>query len=439
MLTLLNILTFAWLIFWALRAFRLIAAGARQSILIALLIHFVFSGIPLLFDVLFGQPSYPNNPGFYLASSDTLTSVIYCLYVSLIPVLWWWWSSGQREQRRTSRVDSSGISVDELSFLRRLKPVMCACLLGPLLALAITPDLNIYRNYGAVLSDEFDLESEGYHSLISLFSFLSVLGAVGLLLAEKKVRLMLCLFLLPLLFLAIWVNGKRSMFAYTVVLLGYVFWRKGYLRGNRLVAAAIFAVLLMGVFSYNYQKAIRDISYQSITSDDLYTNVRIDFGRDAQLKMAIYAELYPEVITILEYRGQSLLFYLTMYVPRETWPDKPHPYAVHFTSAMLMSPLRLWGWGMTTSWLDEAMANFSWFGIILGPLVISAICRMGDFCKNNFASALTSIVVSSFLTVQLTAFAPLFFIWLLTVTWIRRRATEQRQRVASRLPLTLSN
>jgi hypothetical protein len=104
-----------------------------------------------------------------------------------------------------------------------------------------------------------------------------------------------------------------------------------------------------------------------------------------------------------------------MYVPRALWPEKPYPYAVYFTSALFLIPPQSLGWGMTTSWLEEAIANFSWFGFLLGPLVPALICRIGDSRQNVIAGSLTILVSSLFLAVQLAAFAPLFILWIASV------------------------
>ena len=76
-------------------------------------------------------------------------------------------------------------------------------------------------------------------------------------------------------------------------------------------------------------------------------------GRDDVTKMAIYAELYPNELEILDYPFQSFLFTSTMYVPRELWSDKPWPYAVYATSALMQIKSQYVGWSMTTGILDE--------------------------------------------------------------------------------------
>jgi hypothetical protein len=131
--------------------------------------------------------------------------------------------------------------------------------------------------------------------------------------------------------------------------------------------------------------------------------------------MAIFAELHPSTMSILEFRGQSLIFYATAYIPRAMWPGKPLTYACYFTSAMLGSSPQDWGWGMTTSIFDEALANGSWLGLLAASLVIGVLCRIGDSCSNVLVFLLTAIVASLLLTVELVAFAPLVLLWVMMI------------------------
>ena len=85
----------------------------------------------------------------------------------------------------------------------------------------------------------------------------------------------------------------------------------------KLLFVGIVCVGTMLLFSFLYQETFR---YKMLQIDDweqVYHNMRVDFGRDDVTKMAIYAELYPDELEILDYPFQSFLFTVTMYVPRE--------------------------------------------------------------------------------------------------------------------------
>ena len=66
-----------------------------------------------------------------------------------------------------------------------------------------------------------------------------------------------------------------------------------------------------------------------------YANIRVDYGRDLVLKQALLSEVEASREPVLDYRGQSLVFYGTLFVPREfhvagqavalhRLPDEPH-------------------------------------------------------------------------------------------------------------------
>ena len=417
-LNLLNIATFLWLAFWAFRAFKCLAAGSRYSILFVILIHFVFSGVPLLLDVIFGKPEYSLFPGFYLASRDNTTSIIYCLYVSAVPIIWWLTGRGKR------LIDDNSLdnTINTAAFVQRMKPaiqlILFIFMLSPLFAWMYSPEPEVYFRYGAAVNDLFRFEAATkYHGdFMSLACFLSLLGVTGFLALQERIDILLIAFLLPWIILVFWLNSKRGIVAFAIILIGYVFWQKGYLKGVRFVWAIILAVAIILSFSYFYQLQVRDISAESTDPVEFYDGIRIDYGRDAEIKMAIFAELYPEKMQILEYRGQSIVFNLTMVVPRAIWSEKPMAYAQYVTTtALMLPPTREMDWFVTTSWLEEAIANFSWVGMILGPILLSIICRLGDARKNVIVNSLTVLIGCLFLTVQLSAFWPLFYFWLLGV------------------------
>lgn len=410
LLDLFYLATFTWMAIFALWALLRLASGVHSTILVVMIVHFVLAGVPLLLDVVVGRPQYVRFPGFRTATSDLVTNLIYCFYILLTSFLWWW--MGGAPVRPTLH-DSEQV---KLVLPRVLRLMLFMLLLSPLVAVALAPNPGVYASYGAVIRND-SLQENQFHNLVALLSVLSLIsGALILALSNKSV-----LRDAPVLFIgfvaATWLHGKRSVIAIGLFLWAFVLWYRGYLRRGRLFVAGFICILVLAGFSLAYQTSLRNIE-----TNQLYENVRIDYGRDDVIKMTIFAELHPDTMKILEFRGQSILFHLTTYVPRQWWPGKPLPYGQYFTSALLMQPPQLWGWGMTTTWLSEAIANFSWLGIIIGPLTIALICRIGDARKNIIVFTLTSLVASLLLAVHLTAFAPVFLFWVLTVIWFGRRS-----------------
>lgn len=407
MLHVANLLTFVWLAFWALLAFRHLADGRPHSILFAILVHFMFCGVPLFFDVLIGIPDYATFPfpGFEMAAADTTTCLIYCVYVSAVPLLWWIFGRGHIPPEPLITTAKQGQLKAQANWLYVL---LYALLVTPLALLVLAPDLEMYATYAHVLRSISE-EAAGHHTYIALTARLSILSIAALLFLRPRLSLCFGMSLVPWWFLDVWLFGKRSEIALSLVLVMYVLWARGILRGTRLLVGATACLTVLTVYSYAYQAKTRGISVGSNLA--AYANARIDYGRDDAIKLAIFGELNPDVVQVLEYRGQSLLFYATAWIPRETWPEKPLPYAQYVTSALLQQPPREWGWSMTTSCLEEAIANFGWMGMLLGPIVPLFVCRMSDQSRSPFVRLIGLPIALLFLSVQCVAFAPLLIIW----------------------------
>lgn len=411
---LVSLLTFCWATLWAVLSILSIGRGSRNSIHFVMFVFYVFFVLPLLLDILIGRPDYFRQPGFTLASQNDATSLIYCGYVAVTPVIWWATKPKLSKKIQYGRYRLDGF----IPVLRRLTPLWYLLLIAPTVLVLFAPQPSRYLQYGAIVGMG-DEQAREYHAFLASVCLLSLVAALALLLSRRKLSLEYLLFILIWLMSAAWINGKRHFVAYMLVSLGLIFWQRRTFTVKTLVYGGVLVAIVFLSFSTYFLSSVKGINMTSFPES--YTSFRIDYGRDDVVKMTIYAELHPEEMNILEYRGQSLLFNLTMFVPREFWPDKPLPYAQYFTSAMLQSSPRFWGWGMTTSWLEEAIANFGWFGILIGPLTIAIICRIGDKDGDLLVRILTVLVASLLLVVELVAFMPLFLLWVLLVLWRRLR------------------
>lgn len=407
-----NWLTFLWLLVLSSMSIRKIAKGSRNSVYWVIPVLFIFCGLPLLLDEVVGRLSYVNEDGFAISSADELTNIIYCLYISIVPVIWLWIGKPRNNSVYITAVDEIQTKfVNEAGQVKAIhRFFLYIVLMCPAVVVLFSPDPGQYLTFSSTL--RFSESYEKFQSIVTSFCNLAICVGCYLLAVSRPIvygrwpnaKTIISVFFWMLV--AIWLNGKRGIVAFMGVLLLLALHYRGLLRGRRtyfLVGVGLFVVLSYSFF------------FQSVTNrieTSLYENVRIDFGRDHSIKMTIYAELHPEKMRILEYRGQSILFHLTTPVPRALWPEKPLPYAQYFTSAMLFAKPQMWGWGMTTSWLEEAIANFSWLGMLLGPLLIIIICRVGDAAKSSFVRMLTPLIASLLLVVEATAIDPMLVAWL---------------------------
>jgi hypothetical protein len=402
-----NIITALWLAGWAGYAVNRLSKGDTHSALTLFLVHFIFCGIHPALDVFVGIPDYQFNPGFREATADFTTSIIYCLYVCACPVLWWLFAIGNHPVvsilPRQEKPTVAGFIVQLLCYTVLVTPVFLTVL---------SPNPVVYTKYAYILTagDRVTEAEFQFHTFVSVVCKASVFAGAFLLLWARRPRWIL---VSACLLLAAWIDGKRNIVVLEILVWSYSLWNRGYIRPSSLWKLGVACAMLVAAFSVFYQTKFR----RDVIATSVYDNVRIDYGRDDVIKQAIYCELYPDEGTILEYRGQSWLFHLTTLVPRRFWEGKPDSYAVYVTSRMLKVSVRRFQWGVTTSILDESIANFSWIGMLIGPLILSLICRFGDSSRDGFVQLLTVAIACLLLVVHLTAFYPIFLVWLGLCIW----------------------
>ena len=385
--------------------------GFRSSVLVIIPIFYIFFVFPLILDFVVGPPSYYKHPGFMIASKDYATRIIYSIYIIFIPFILY------KYGKNKCVINNFDFNVNY-----KVRFILYIILILPFFLVLVSPNPEIYLNYAASTKGLLNLEEKEFHSFIVLCCRMSVLAYIILIFIRRGSIFLYSILLSPFIFIDIWIYGKRSIVATFLVLLVFVLWKKGIVRGFGIIIIGIMSLIFIFLFSHIYQEQVRDhIDY---SFERKYLNFRIDYGRDDVTKLAIFSELNPNEIKILDFRGESFLFYLTFFVPRDIWPEKPYPYAQYVTSAVFLSEPRLWGWGITTSIFEEMIANFSWLGMIIAPFVIAGICRIGDSFNNALISIFSIFIAILLMTLHLTAYMAIFILWLFTIIFLKLKRNK---------------
>ena len=108
------------------------------------------------------------------------------------------------------------------------------------------------------------------------------------------------------------------------------------------------------------------------------------FGRVLDMKLIIYSLLNPDVLKILEYPGQSLLFDVLFFVPRTLWKNKPYPFAMYYSAAVHMWSIDNVNGRFLTSFFAEIICNLSWAGVLIGPWIYYKIINFVEKIDNKF-------------------------------------------------------
>ena len=402
-----NILTSAWLMGWLVRCVLNLGEQRRRSASFVLILFCLLYGIPIGLDLAIGIPEYVLTPGLRAGVNDESTVLIYNWFVSLFPIILWYSSMANPR-------GSAGFKAFEVGTLRW---PLCILLVSPLPVALLSPKLEMYLVYGAIIQESTTSAAYEHHGFVAMACILSMLSGAALLLVNERLARTLIL-TLPFTMISIWLQGKRSSVALFLILIWFVGWARGLIRARTLWLHVSVSVLLFSTYIAWYQNTFRPSAV--LDGYTTYENSRIDYGRDHHLKAALFSEMPSNEPRILDDRGQSILFSLAMFVPRSQWPDKPLPYAIYMTGFALQSFQANRGWGLTTSILDESVANFGWFGLIIGPSLLIALCRLCDQSCDLIVKLLGTLIACLFLCVEFVAFAPIFFAWILYWRWSRQ-------------------
>ena len=383
--------------------------GQIKSVYILIVVFFIFFVLPNILNHLIGLPNYNNLPGFYWSSIDHKTNIIYNISIIFLPVILY--ISGNAKPFKI--YDVKKIQFEK--YKKFIYFILFIFLLSPSLLLLISPDLSSYFNYATAGNREFSDAGASFHSTLGLLSRVSVISFILILLFKRNKILITSLLMSPFILIDFWIYGKRSIVALFLMLLFYTLWQKKVIKGINIAILGISMFFTLLIFSNFYQNEVREKTDNSF--EEKYLNFRVDYGRDDVLKLVTYRELNKDQMQVLEYPGQSILFHLTMYIPRSIWEGKPLPYAQYLTSALYYSEPKLWGWGMTTSIFDELLANFGFIGLAFAPLILGFIIRISERNGNQTSRVLGLVICILLMAQHLTAFAPLFFLWLIKISY----------------------
>jgi len=397
---LVELATLLWASVWAWRTFVRLGHGDRNSILIVYLVFYLEYVIPLGIDIIYGTPSYSQQPGFAFASQDLYVRFIYCVFVFIVPLIWTWKTKQIGRTQHTPAPQWIRMPLRVGSFL-------------PLYLMFVAPDPGLYLIYAGVMRANIGIDIVMFHIVVSMATMFAVFCVACRCLIEP-LRRQAVLEIVIAIIVSIWMNGKRYIVAESLMLVILALWYRGVVTGKKIIWTMFAGLCGLLVFSLSYQYCVRDISFDNLSRESATDDVRIDYTRDSRVRMAIFSEMYPDRMRILDYRGQNLVYYATLLVPRTIWENKPYSYACYFTNAMLNIYPQNLGWGMTTGIFDETIADLGLIGILVGPLLVKWYCDIGDSAHGWNVHVLTCIIACLLMSVQLTAFLPLVVLWVLS-------------------------
>jgi len=414
-------LAFAWLLFLAAQTIRRLLRRGCSATDLVIAFYCLVSLAPIVQDTLLGVPRYSLFPGLRAAETDPATNVIYYIYLMAAPVP----MLAVRSFWRYRPIKWRDAGCQIRSDMAPLRIYMVALLVCPAVYfLVAAPDYRKFLSYAIVLEKAFTYDDWHFYNTLNFITYFCLFGAIVLLVTTRRLWFDLLL-VTPFLAFANYTNGKRNIVFFSALCCLLALRISKRIRTPALVCLLIVFAGAYAAYNAVYQDAYRNYVF---VRDVNYDSVRLDWGRDADVKLALFSELNSDTASILEYRCETLIFNTLFFVPRVYWDDKPWPYSYYITARAMQVPYQQLKWGLTTSILGEAVANLGWFGCIAAPVFLACLGWFGDRAGNAVMTLFTAAIAILSLMLMMPNFLPILLVWLVLVArdWRAHARAERR-------------
>ncbi|HGS4814952.1 TPA: hypothetical protein ACMDQE_002462 [Vibrio cholerae] len=373
-------------------------------------IFFLLYPIHLAFDIFFGVPDYPKKfYNFSVAIENESVVIIYLVYIFLIILLIWFLQHG-------SKTKVSDFFSNNRKINSNVKRIFILALSLFSFYFLVSPNPEDYLYYGKIRNVVDELSSfDPIYLSYGRVSFYSMISAFFILIARvllgKECSWEMRAWLLFLLLVNIYVNNKRLIMAFLPLFYLVEFLIVGGKNGS--IKKVIFSLICFAVTYYLYAIYIK-IDSSTIDDELIYFYLRHELGRDDVIMFVINHKILLGR-DIMDYSGQSFVSSLMNYVPRFLYEDKPYPYGQYLTNSLIYGDIgpALIGWTVTTSILDEFLANFGVLGFVCGPIFIIGYCKYTDTINSPIYKLLFIFLMMLLFLVHTSLYAALVYICLL--------------------------
>lgn len=400
-----------------LSVFSLIKRGRFSGYVYVIFIVLIFFVSHSILDT-FGQIAFLDYyPEIIKTLEDDTVAIVYDIYISLFLILLVKGAKKNINNERKIIFDNIARETGMRLYIlfKKYNFIFWFIFILPLLVTLLIGDYGYYSSY---LERYFIEDVPESHSIIDKLVLIGVLlggfMAVSVLYKKKmnprSVVLPTMLFIFVVEGVYFWIYGKRSIVVLFFVLYIVLLSITKAISTKKLLRYVFIIFVFFISFMNFYGKGIKE------NIEETYVGMRVDFGRDYGLKYAIHNDLILNR-NIVPYKMASFIFTGTFFIPREMWAEKPYPYAVYFTNSAFgnFGESHMYGWGLTTSILSEAISNLGFLGLFIGPYIILYILKREVRSSSPFFKLFSILVAILLLLLEIIAFMPLFvlYLWML--------------------------
>lgn len=386
-------------------AYKCLKKIKESSIYIIYFFFFFIYIIPLILDYVIGLPkylfywdatnsTYDKYEGFIKSYKDVPTRIIYDVFIILFQIIL---------LRFRPKLKTHGhIDVGCNTLIIRKNILLLLVLLSfiPIIFSVAVGYYYIPILYGWRENPFLSfIQESNYYSTIERLTYIGITASLLCLMAPKQ-NLFFKILMLIICYMNISIESKRSIIFFAMAVF-FLLKYSGYGGKIKTVKLAIIAIIGVGVmiaYSIYIKTHIRGYTEY----DQLYTNIRIDLFRDDTMRLVIYS-IISNMKSVIDYPFQSYLTEIIFIFPLDILNglfrlEVPQVgFNTYLTSALIGAPLSAGERWMTTSMIDEAIANFFLIGCIIVPIILGKISHFVDRSKPFVQVVLLSSVLLTFM------------------------------------------
>lgn len=388
--------------------FKCIKRVQKGNAYVYALLFFTFFVFPIFLDYIIFFPVYDSVKyyGYNLTYKDSYTRIIYdaCVITCLFVLYKKGKSHNSQEYKRV--------------IFQNHNIFWIGALLSPLTVLLFVRTWEIMFALQWRELVQYDIVN-GYYHIAEKLTYIGICSTCLLLLENNislKYPVISKIVAFILLYINVCIEGKRAALFFAIVVMLVIFLYK-YIYSKRncekfsknsdtmsslksllYVIAALIAFYFMFEFTVNV-KVARGID------DDIYSTVtttRVDFFRDDRVRMAIFSDIYPDKMTIVNETGQTVRdivkYVWPIYFVQVRLGFSPLTYQHYLSAALDGNPVREDRNWMTVSIFDELIANF---GIIAGTFLYISLCILYIKMTDKYKYPYDIVIVLSFILINL--------------------------------------
>lgn len=381
---------------------------------IVLFMYQVIYVLPIILEWIFGIQDYSYKYiGFQKALNDTNTNICYSIFVIITSISLFILSNKKNNTKDVTLVDIRDI-LKNFKINPKVYIIFFILMFLPLILALFSPSPSKYFNEYAYFQKYGSLVGETelwYHNkIMKVGGSVSLLSIIITKFFSKNNFTNNFIIYTAAIITGI-LNGKRTLFAFIVLgvlIVEILKSEKGKFPYKKIIFGSILIIVVFKSYGFIINKSLSNVS----NIDEL----RLYFFRDIDVKFSIYALLNPQEYKILEFWGQSYLFNMLFYIPRNLWSGKPYPYDIYLTSAVLgYKSFNIISWNFQISFFGEALSNLGWLGIPISLLLLNKFIKISEKSNNLFIIMLCIFIVGFSFMNHFGSYKNIFVIWLILI------------------------